>query len=163
MKKHRGALTNSDLMFCMALAWKVAFSPDKCRHAWEKTGLIPFTQRPFWELKQAEGAALSARERIKIGVTKINWNDVTQIATELTEEEIKAFNAMLPAKKKKLASTDFWDQLRGQEELLELHEQRLEESGQAAEQVAVRAEQRIENTTQLRRDAGPLVLELQKC
>ena len=50
LAKQTAALGNADVMFCVLDAWEAAFSREKCRLAWEVTGLNPFNQHVYWEL-----------------------------------------------------------------------------------------------------------------
>ncbi len=62
------------------------------------------------------------RKRTKVGVTRIEWTAVACVKTNMTSEEIAEQNTQLVPRKNRLCLMDWWNRVRGQEELLEEHE-----------------------------------------
>ena len=119
--KETAQLGNSDLMFCVREPWEHAFSREKCKKAWDTTGLNPFTQRVYWELKEQEERSAAVLNGHKTGVTGVDWLAVAQMHNAQGNVSLENLNAQISlhrSRRRGVFSSDFWDSPRCMEELL---------------------------------------------
>lgn len=66
-------LGNEDLMDCVREPWMAAFRWAKCMTGWAMTGLYPYMQCVFWDVRKQEQARDQTRERTE-KKTGLQWN-----------------------------------------------------------------------------------------
>eukprot|EP00961_Rhodomonas_salina_P040145 539584-Rhodomonas_salina.2 len=115
----------------------------------------------MWELAAKESMAETARERIAVGVSRIDWEAAAGVRQRMTDAQITAANQSKVLSMKRNQTTHTWHKLKGQEEMTELQEKRAEEDERVHKEREEKGKQRGESLVQTRRDQKPIVEELQ--
>ena len=167
------ALANSDFVFCVRNAWTASFSPRQCMLAWQVTGLVPFTQHVWWELKAKEELRSNGRERVANGVTGMHapmeltshtWERIAGIRNEDGDVDVGELNEQIDGMRQSRHggrhSTAYWNSFRGMEELLEDRERDELERIAAEQEREERQQERQGSALQTRQQAKVMVDEL---